>query len=90
MGNFFSSEFLWGIGPEIKFKIVPLNATEIDFESKFTPAGINQVLHTITVKAKVKVAALLPGFEEITEVASSAVVSETIIIGDVPDTYLDF
>ena len=90
VGNFFSSEFLWGIGPKIKFKIIPLNATEIDFESKFTPAGINQVLHTINVKAKVKVMALLPGFEEITEVSSTAVVSETVIIGEVPDTYLDF
>lgn len=90
VGNFFSSEFVWGMGPKIKFKIVPLNATEIDFESKFVPAGINQVLHTVNVKVNVRIMALLPGFEEISEVTSSAVISESVIIGDVPQTYLDF
>ena len=90
VGNFFSSEFVWGMGPKIKFKIVPLNATEIDFESKFVPAGINQVLHTVNVKVNVRIMALLPGFEEISEVTSSAVISESVIIGDVPQTYFDF
>ena len=88
LGNFLSSEFFWGFGPRIKFKIIPCNIARINFESKFTQAGINQVLHSVSVKAEVNIAALLPGFEEISTVSSDAIVSETVIIGNVPETYL--
>ncbi len=89
IGNFFGSEFLSGLGPKIKFKIIPFNIAHIDFESKFKPAGINQVLHTLSVKVTVDIGALLPGFEEISNLSSSAVVAETVIMGDVPETYLN-
>ncbi len=89
MGNFLGSEFFWGFGPKITFKIIPFNIAYIDFESKFTQAGINQVLHTVSVRVDVNIGALLPGFEEISNLSSSAVVSEAVIIGDVPETYLN-
>lgn len=89
IGNFFGTEFLSGVGPGIKFKIVPCNIAHIDFESKFKPAGINQVLHTLSVRVDVDISALLPGFQEISNLSSSAVVTETVIMGDVPETYLN-
>lgn len=89
IGNFTGSEFLSGIGPEVKLKIIPCNIANIDFESSFTQAGINQVRHTITVRVNVNIGALLPKFEEMTDLTSSAVVAEAVIIGDVPDTYLN-
>ena len=89
LGNFFNSDFLSGFGPKVHLKVIPFNVAEIDFESKFTPAGINQVLHTVTVRVDVKIGAILPGFEEISDVSSSAIISEAIIIGDVPETYLE-
>ncbi len=89
LGNFFNSDFLTGFGPKVPLRVIPFNVAEIDFVSKFTPAGINQVLHTVTVRVDVKIGALLPGFEEISDVSSSAIISEAIIIGDVPETYLE-
>jgi len=89
IGNFFGSEFLTGVGPKIKLQVIPFDIVSIDFKSKFTPAGINQVLHSVEVDAEVKIGALLPGYEEETSVSSSAIVSEAIIIGDVPQTYLN-
>ncbi len=89
LGNFLGSEFLSGFGPKIKFRIIPFDIAHIDFESKFTPAGINQVLHTLSVKVDVNIGALLPGFEEISNLTSRAVVAETVIIGDVPETYFN-
>jgi len=89
LGNFCGSEFLSGLGPEIKFKIIPCNIAHIDFESKFTPAGINQVIHTLSVRVNVNIGALLPGFEEISDLTSSAIISETVIMGNVPETYLN-
>lgn len=88
VGNFLSSEFFWGFGPKIKFKIIPCNIAHIDFESTFTQAGINQVLHSVSVRVDVNIAALLPGFEEISNLSSEAKIWETVIIGDVPETYL--
>ena len=89
IGNFSGSEFLSGVGPVVKFRIIPYNIAQIDFESKFTPAGINQVLHTLSVRVDVHIGALLPGFEEISDLTSSAIICETVIMGDVPDTYLN-
>ena len=89
LGNFFASEFLSGFGPKVKIKIIPFNVAAIDFESKFTQAGINQVLHTVVVKVNVEIGAILPCYEDICDVSSSAVISESIIIGDVPHTYFD-
>ncbi len=87
LGNFFASEFLSGVGPKVTLKIIPFNVAAIDFESKFTPSGINQSLHTVTVKVDVKIGAILPGYEGICDVSSSAIVSEAVIIGKVPGTY---
>ena len=89
LGNFFGSEFLSGLGPDIKFRIVPSNIVSIDYESTFVQAGINQVLHRVSVKVDVHIGALLPGFDEISDLSSGAVVSEAVIVGDVPDTYMN-
>ena len=89
IGNFLGTEFLIGIGPEIKFKIIPCNIANIDFESSFTQAGINQVRHSIRVRVDVNVSALLPRFEEMSNITSSVLVTEAVIIGDVPETYLN-
>jgi len=89
LGNFFGSEFLSGMGPDIKFRIVPSNIASIDYESTFVQAGINQVLHRVSVKVDVHIGALLPGFDEISDLSSGAVISEAVIVGDVPDTYMN-
>ena len=89
LGNFCGSEFLSGVGPEVKFRIIPCNIAHIDFDSSFKPAGINQVLHTLSVRVDIDIGALLPGFQEISNLSSSAVVAETVIMGDVPETYLN-
>lgn len=89
VGNFFGSEFLTGVGPKVRLQVIPFDIVAIDFDSSFTPAGINQVLHRVEVTAEVKIGAILPGYEGISNVSSSAIVSEAVIIGDVPDTYLN-
>ncbi len=89
IGNFSGIEFLTGFGPEIKLKIIPCSIAGIDFESEFKQAGINQVCHSIKVRVDVNIGALLPRFEEITKLSSSALVAEAVIVGDVPDTYLN-
>jgi hypothetical protein len=57
------------------------------FESSFVHAGINQTLHQVHMYVLVDVAVLVLGRTVIFTVESDVVVAETIIVGDVPDTF---
>lgn len=89
IGNFTGSDLLSGLGPKIKVKIIPNSIADIDFKSTFTQAGINQVRHSVMVHVEVNITALLPNYDELSKLSTDAVVTEAVIIGDVPDTYLN-
>lgn len=89
IGNFTNSNFLVGVGPAVKLKVMPCSIADIDFKSSFTQAGINQVRHTVNVTVKVNIGAFLPNYEETTDITTTAIVTEAVIIGDVPQTYLN-
>lgn len=89
LGNLTGSDLLSGLGPKIKIRIVPNSIADIDFESSFNQSGINQVRHSISARVTVYITALLADFSEISSISTSAVISEAVIIGDVPDTYLN-
>ena len=58
------------------------------FESKFSQAGINQTLHQLTMLVSVDVSVLVMGQTAGFTVTTEVVVAETVIVGDVPSTYL--
>ena len=60
------------------------------FENAFSHAGINQTTHRILLCVDVSMSILLPGFRTGTEVSNSFSVAETVIVGEVPDTYTYF
>ena len=45
IGTLFGSEYTTGYGPRLKFKMQLTETAILDFESLFTSAGINNVLH---------------------------------------------
>ena len=60
---------------------------ETDLRSEFKEAGINQTLHRIYLEVKCNVTILTP-YETITEtITSQVLLTEGVIIGDIPDTY---
>lgn len=59
-------------------------------QSAITQAGINQTTHRVMLYVDVSMSILLPGFRTGTQVSSSFSVAETVIVGDVPDTYTYF
>jgi len=88
LGSLFFPEFLSGRGPAIPVHILSIRNSDAVFQSKFTEAGINQTLHQLTMDVSVDVAILVLGGTEIFTVSSQVVVAETIIVGQVPDTFL--
>ena len=87
LGSFFLPEFLSGRGPQIPVKILSIRNSDAYFESNFIHAGINQTLHQIEMCVLVDVSILVLGKTIIFTVESDVVIAETIIVGDVPDTF---
>ncbi len=87
LGSLFFPEFLSGRGPQIPVRILSIRNSDASFESNFTHAGINQTLHQLNMSVIVDVSVLVLGRTISFTVASEVVVAETIIVGDVPDTF---
>lgn len=88
LGSLFLPEFLSGKGPSIPVQILSIRNSDAKFSSNFTQAGINQTLHQLTMCVGVDVAVLVLGETSVFTVTSEVVVAETIIVGTVPDTFL--
>lgn len=87
LGSLFLPEFLSGKGPTIPVQIISIRNSDANFNSHFTQAGINQTRHQLTMSVGVDVAVLVLGESASFTVTSEVVVAETIIVGDVPDTF---
>lgn len=88
IGNIFLPELFSGRGMTIPVQIIAIRNSDAYFESNFTQAGINQTLHRLNMSVLVDVSILVLGRSSSFTVSSEVVVAETIIIGDVPDTFL--
>lgn len=87
IGNLFLPEVLSGRGPEIPVQILSIRNSDASFNSNFTQAGINQTLQQINMQVSVDVTVLVLGQTDSFTVSSQVIVAETIIVGDVPNTY---
>ena len=88
LGSLFLPELFSGKGPAIPVHILSIRNSDANFTSKFSQAGINQTLHQLTMVVSVDVAVLVLGQTSSFTVNSEVVVAETVIVGDVPSTYL--
>lgn len=87
MGSLFLPEFFSGKGPVIPVQIMTIRNSDASFSSNFSEAGINQTLQQMNMHVSVDVSVLVLGQTQSFTISSQVVVAETIIVGDVPDTY---
>lgn len=88
IGNLFFPELLSGKGPNIPVNIISIRNSDASFSSEFTEAGINQTLQRLLMEVIVDVSVLVLGQTASFTVSSQVVVAETIIVGQVPETFL--
>ncbi|MBR7159439.1 MAG: sporulation protein YunB [Clostridia bacterium] len=88
IGAFSGSMLLSGLGPEIHIKVVPITNINCDYISEFSSAGVNQTLHKIYVNLRATIQLVIPTIKEI-EVNSKVLISECLIVGKIPNTYLN-
>lgn len=88
LGALTGIDLLSAIGPKLPVKIVSVASADGLYRNDFIDAGINQTLHRIMLDISVDAGFLLPGGVVKLTVTAPICISETIIIGQVPQTYL--
>ena len=88
LGSFVLPELLSGKGPSIPVHILSIRNSDASFSSNFVQAGINQTLHQLIMLVNVDVAFLVLGQTGSFAINSEVVVAETVIVGEVPNTFL--
>ena len=88
LGSLILPELLSGKGPVIPVRILSIRNSDATFSSDFSQAGINQTVHQVIMEVSVDVAILVLGETDSFTVTSQVVVAQTVIVGEVPDTFL--
>ena len=88
-GNLFGSLFFSGRGPLFHVRLEQSGAIKTDVVSEFADAGINQTLHRVFLSVESDYLLLLPLKSESVTVKTDVLLSETVIVGRVPDAFTD-
>ena len=90
IGTLIGGNLLRGYGPGVPLKIGLIGNVDINFKSSFESAGINQTIHKIYLTIHASCYSYLPGMKSESDVDTTVVVAETVIVGEVPSTYANF
>ncbi|MHB1315830.1 MAG: sporulation protein YunB [Christensenellales bacterium] len=88
LGNIIGGQLFAGLGPKITVNIIPAGSVKAEFASEFESSGINQTRHRIFIVLTAIVNIVVPGASQKVEVVVEVPISETIIIGNVPQNYI--
>ena len=88
-GNLTGINIFSGRGPMIPVRVVVLTSSSAEFRNNFSSAGINQTKHEIWLTVSVEADILVPWNSARTTVTAEILVAETVVVGRVPDTYLE-
>ena len=83
-------DILSALGPKLPVQVVSVASAEGTYRNDFSNAGINQTLHRVYLDITITAKLLLPGSIVETVVSTPVCIAETVIIGQVPQTYLDW
>ncbi|MCH5324515.1 MAG: sporulation protein YunB [Eubacterium sp.] len=77
----------YGSGGYVEMTVEPTGYADAVFISEFSDAGINQTLHRIIMRTTVSATAFIPLYSVQTEVSGDFLIAETVIVGDIPESY---
>lgn len=87
-GNILGFDYLSGKGPEIGIKILPIGSVVYEIKSELISGGINQTLHRISIRFDIAINCIVPFHQSQTSISTEIIISETLIVGEVPNTLL--
>ena len=89
-GNLTGLSLLMGRGPGIPVEIQVLTSSHVEFRNDIITAGINQTKHQISLMVIVDIDVLVPWGTESTQVCTEVLISDTVLLGQVPQTFLHY
>ena len=89
IGTALGSPILAKYGPQLKVSIEPIGTVYVNFKTDFEDAGINQTRHRIYLEVATKVKVVIPLTTDTKEVKAEIPICETVIVGDVPNSYIN-
>ena len=89
VGSATGNPLLAGRGPEFVIKVIPVGAVSTEFVTEFQSAGINQTRHKVYIRIKAVMRVVIPTGARQVEVLSQVPVAETVIVGQVPQSYVN-
>lgn len=89
LGNLTGIDFLTGVGPNVKFRVLWVSSVNSDFSNSFETAGINQTLHRVMLDFSINVGMMFIGREIGVDVGTSVCVAETVIVGEIPKYFFE-
>lgn len=84
---------LWllaGKGPHISVCLMPVGHASVTLISELKSAGVNQTCHTIQAQITAQIRAAIPFSDTSVTVEYEYLLAETVIVGNVPEAYLEF
>ena len=88
LGAFTGITLISGYGPPVEIEIFPYGEVGCRFLSQFISAGINQTQHKIYVQVDTSINVVLPFKSIKVKMSNEVLVCESVIIGEIPETYL--
>ncbi len=89
VGSVSGITFLSGKGPNLNVAVIPVGAVDARLRSEFSEIGINQTIHKIYLLLDSTIKIIIPGADNTIKSSSEVLLVESVIIGKVPDTYLN-
>lgn len=89
LGNLTGLSLLMGRGPGIPVEILVLTSSHVEFQNGIVTAGINQTKHQISLLVIVDIDVLVPWGTESAQVCTELLIADTVVVGQVPETYLN-
>jgi len=77
------------LGPSVRVRVQSIGHVSAAYQNEFTSVGINQTKHSVYLEMTIMINLLIPGDIITVQSVERVCIAETIIIGDVPDTYLN-
>ncbi len=89
LGAAFGVDLVSGMGPRFRVNVVPVGSVTTRFVTAFESAGINQTRHEISLEASVLMRIVIPAGANTVSVNAYVPVAESIIVGEVPESYVN-
>lgn len=87
LGTLSGIEMFNGLGPGVPMKISVSGNVSTDFKTSFSGAGINQTIYQIYLYIRTRICVMVPGCSCCEDFESSFLVSEIVVLGNVPKVY---